>query len=307
MRTRLAILLTFLIFLSPKLFAEETRIYDIIQNSGEYSNDFVTVEGVIIKYNPGANNSTAFYTIKGDFGGEIQVNTNGERPEVNKRYTVEGTVVIDGTTYKEDANGNPVDNVYMIEKNKVIKTSMKDWLLIGGIACLVVLVVIIVLMLKKQRTTSVLNSSDSTSQSSQKSDSTPLVTANDFKTIRVNLNEAPKTMKLMPGLLEISAGPDKGKKFYISGYQTPYGNVVTIGREEVQGDKKYAHIQLFDNTISRKQAEIISVGDKTFVKNLSQVNYTLLDGEKIEANDMKEISLGSVIKTGAVEFTYRLN
>ena len=99
---------------------------------------------------------------------------------------------------------------------------------------------------------------------------------------------------------------DKGKSFKIAGYPTPSGNVVSIGREEIQGERKYAHIQLNQKTISRKQAEIISIEGKLYVKNISETNYTQVDGIELKPNEKVELKPNSTIRTGEIEFQYIL-
>ena len=92
----------------------------------------------------------------------------------------------------------------------------------------------------------------------------------------------------------------------ISGYPTPEGNIVTIGRESVSGEKAQAHIQLTERTVSRKQAELIARDKKLYVRNLSETNFTCLNGIEIMAGEVKEVKSGSIIKTGEVEFQYKV-
>lgn len=101
-------------------------------------------------------------------------------------------------------------------------------------------------------------------------------------------------------------GDDKGKKIKISGYPTEDGSTVTIGRESVTGPRDFAHIQLKERTISRKQAEIIFKDGKLYIKNLSETNYTKLDSKEIPPNTSLELKPASVITLGEIELKYNL-
>jgi hypothetical protein len=117
----------------------------------------------------------------------------------------------------------------------------------------------------------------------------------------------PKTMKFVPGRLVIAAGPDQGKEFRIAGRPTPDGNVVTIGRAEVEGEKAFAHIQLGDTyrTVSRMQAEIIQKDDDTILlKNTSETNPTMVNGEQLPTGETEEIEDGDMIRMGELMLRY---
>jgi pSer/pThr/pTyr-binding forkhead associated (FHA) protein len=113
-----------------------------------------------------------------------------------------------------------------------------------------------------------------------------------------------KTIKFIPGVLEVMTGDDKGRTIRISGYPTQDGSTVTVGREPVSGPRDFAHIQFKERTISRKQAEIIYKDGKLFIKNLSETNYTKLDGMDIPPNKVWELKSGSIISFGEIEMKY---
>jgi hypothetical protein len=116
----------------------------------------------------------------------------------------------------------------------------------------------------------------------------------------------PKTMKFVPGRLVIAAGPDQGKEFRIAGRPTPDGNVVTIGRAEVEGEKAFAHIQLGDTyrTVSRIQAEIIQQDDTILLRNKSETNPTMINGKQVTPEATVEISDGDMIRMGELMLRY---
>lgn len=116
----------------------------------------------------------------------------------------------------------------------------------------------------------------------------------------------PKTMKFVPGRLVIAAGPDQGKEFRIAGHPTPNGNVVTIGRAKVEGDRAFAHIQLGDTyrTVSRMQAELIQQDQTILLKNKSETNPTMVNGEQVPSDQLVEISDGDMIRMGELMLRY---
>lgn len=116
----------------------------------------------------------------------------------------------------------------------------------------------------------------------------------------------PKTMKFVPGRLVIAAGPDQGKEFRIAGRPTPEGNVVTIGRAEVEGERAFAHIQLGDTyrTVSRMQAEIIQQDQTILLKNTSETNPTIVNGDELPEGDTIELQDGDMIRMGELMLRY---
>ena len=133
----------------------------------------------------------------------------------------------------------------------------------------------------------------------------PPILKDNLKTMVIP-STAPRTMKFIPGEFEVITGDDKGRIIKIGGYPTEDGSIVTIGREEVTGQRDFAHIQLKEKTISRRQAEIILKDGKMYIKNLSQTNYTKLDGKEIPPNTSSELNSGSVITFGEVEMKYNI-
>ena len=118
----------------------------------------------------------------------------------------------------------------------------------------------------------------------------------------------PKTMKFIPGKLVVTAGPDKGKEFRIAGHPTPNGNVVTIGRAEVAGDRAFSHIQLGETyrTVSRMQAEIIQEDQDIYLKNKSTTNPTMVNGEQVPPGDRVPLQSDDTIRMGELVLRYNL-
>lgn len=130
----------------------------------------------------------------------------------------------------------------------------------------------------------------------------------DFRTIKI-VPAAPQTITFIPGVLEIISGDDTGKSFRIAGFPTSEGSIVSIGREVVTGERAYAHIQLNEKfrTVSRRQAELIYKDHKLFVRNLSETNLTQVDGVELKPGECAELKPDAKIRTGELEFQYKIN
>lgn len=127
--------------------------------------------------------------------------------------------------------------------------------------------------------------------------------SSEFKTIKI---AAPteKTLKFIPGQFIVLSGRDRGKPIRVAGFPTPEGSIVTIGRDEVAGERAYAHIQLDLQTVSRKHAELIFRDKKLYIKNLSETNPTLVNEEEITPGSEKEIAFESEVRVGELKLKY---
>jgi hypothetical protein len=186
------------------------------------------------------------------------------------------------------------------------QTSVMLYVIIGGIIVLFLLVVAYFVIGSKklpgkfEAETLIANEDAATGEISP--EPSP-VKSSDFKTIRINIG-GPNTLDTVPGKFEIISGRDIGKEFRMNGIPGPNGCVLTIGREKLTGDAAYSHIQLFEKTVSRRQAEIHYIDNKMYLINLSETNPTQLNGVELKPGETAEILDESVIKTGEVEFKY---
>lgn len=122
----------------------------------------------------------------------------------------------------------------------------------------------------------------------------------------------PKTMKFIPGKLVIISGPDKGREFRIAGFprEEEDGNVVTIGRADVKGERAFAHIQLGDTyrTVSRIQAEIIqkTSSNEVYLRNKSTTNPTEVNNEQVPPEETVELQNEDTIQMGELVLRYEV-
>ena len=319
----------FLFAFSAILFAQKIKVEDIRNNPYSFIGNKVTVEGLVTQFVHDVG-TTDYYLLKDDFGAIIKINTAEGAPVTNKKYSVVGIV------YVEQPNGRPFiseKSRAMLEvptaitppdqqSHKTPETNLvqptNDNLIIYILSGAVVVLIALYFILKSRKSKSA--SSDSYAPPAfTPAQPTPLSgptvkldmsdlqqqSGDDFKTIKIAAS-SPKTLKFIPGRLTIVSGEDTGKSFKIVGYPTPDGNVVTIGREEVKGDRAYSHIQLLQKTISRKQAEFIQRDGRLLVKNLSDTNLTQLDGVELKVNEKAELKTGSVMRIGELEVKYEV-
>jgi len=301
MKTRKILLFSFLLFLIAGCAnaQEIVSIGDILNNPAKYEDSHVIVEGIVTNYMPKTSNSTSYYVLEGDYGNLIHVNTSRGEPERNKSYRVSGTVVISATSRRPR----------IIESSRELISS-KSWLIIvlASLIALFVILVIVYLVLQKRgyfsRTQEdhIVEEHSSVPPPSNKSQ----ITATDLETVKIRISpENDSTLRFIGKLEIISEGVDKGKGFPISGYPTPEGNVVTIGRAEVNGSRAGAHIQLLEYpTVSRKQAELIEKDRKIFIKNLSTTNYTQHNGRQLQPGEISQIQDGDKFSMGRLKMVF---
>lgn len=316
--------LLFIIFLiSFSIYAQETTIEKIIASPQAYLESAVSVKGLVIMYQRGTGN-TNYYLLRGDYGGIIKVNTSEEFPEINKIYNVIGVVYFDEKTNspflsekskylaetKEVAKESAIKKESSEEVTPVTELKTNNQFVIGLAIVLIILLSVYLFTKQKQivkpaGVSSIDKTNKSETQLAYQYQDYEKSSEYEFKTIRIT-PESPKTLKFIQGKLTIISGEDKGKSFKIAGYPTSEGNIVTIGREEIRGERAYSHIQLMQKTISRKQAEIIQKDDKLYIKNLSETNPTQVNGIELKVQEKIELKPGDILRLGELELKYEL-
>lgn len=319
---------------------ELVKIEDIVDSKGKpYNEEKVTVVGVVKRFVQESSDSKAYYELEGKFGDIIRVSSNAdEEPKKLVYYIVEGTVYIK-EAIEENEPGIPfiheewreecAEKINVITTDPVAAEEVaepeKTWLeenliiVLAGLGVIILIVIVVIVIVgqskkkenveadrQRQYEADLAKKSAIQKETAQSSQPKPKVDDDqDFKTIKIFIDD-PKTMKFIPGKLEIISGDDKGKTFLISGYPTPEGSIVTIGRDNVTGDRKFAHIQLDKRfqTVGRKQAELIYKSGKLYARNVGETNPTQVDGNELQVGQMAEVSPGSVIRTGELEFKY---
>lgn len=288
------------------------QIKDILKDPTGLLQEEIQVTGLVIQYVEATEQTTSHYYLKDDYGAIIKVHTAESKPETNVKYKVTGILYMDASTsspFLSEKSKSRIDDVVTPPPPPPLPVKTwweENWLLaviIGSGILLVILISILLGSRKKSQPVPPIQTGVKQSVPGPEKPDSPIQRDN-LKTMVIP-SSVPKTMKFIPGELEVITGDDKGKIIKIGGYPTEEGSIVTIGRDQVTGPRDFAHIQLKERTISRRQAEIILKDGKLYIKNLSETNYTKLDGKDLPPNTSAELKGGSVITFGEVEMKYK--
>ena len=323
----------------------QTSISEINGNPGKYRGQRVTVEGTVARHvDSGNDTETQNYILEDDSGQELRAKTTEKPPATGARFQVEGVIeispfnrepVLDEESRTQVSGGNQSTSSESLRQGF---STITVYLILGlGVLVVVVLAYFAYASQSDEPVSEVSPPEDGTAEPSEagsdlsstelgaegdgsetgfpepsgqriKSESSssqsPEEESEGPETLK--FKAPPKTMKFVPGRLVIAAGPDQGKEFRIAGRPTPDGNVVTIGRAEVEGERAFAHIQLGDTyrTVSRMQAEIIQQDQTILLKNTSETNPTMVNGDQVPAGDTVELEDGDMIRMGELMLRY---
>jgi hypothetical protein len=313
MKKALSIFFLFLFAICVK--AQNTSVEDIVKNPSWYTGRNVTVKGLVTIYNKGEGN-TKYYYLRGDYGAYIRINTAEGSPELNQMFIVQGIVYVDHQTSMPF-----ISEKARVKNTEIAKTPtpvpapaptpfsfLKSNYMIFALVGVIIVLVVLILVLKVFRSRDKLTSDNAKLGYDYKLPGNETIRPqgyDDFKTIKISAGSE-KTLKFIPGKLTIISGEDSGRSFKIAGYPANEGSVVTIGREEITGERAYSHIHLRQKTISKKQAELVYFNNQVFVKNISGTNYTQLNGVELKENEKAEIKTGDVLRFGELEIKYEV-
>lgn len=249
----------------------------------KHLDSYCVIEGLVTQYTPATSTSTANYIALGAYGTPITVNTSGKKPIINRKYRIKGIIKADLFT----------DQAYIVEVSKSMIIPPWIFIVVGGILLVILAIVLILVLGGKSYDKKPVKSAEPTYDES-------------LKTVRIVKDVDDPTLIFIPGKLKILNGDDKDTKLVLAGFPTTEGGVLTIGSRDESGVKKLTHIRLMEKTVSKQQAEIIyhKNDKKVFIKNLSKVNYTKLNGDDIYVDEAKEIKTGDTLKMGELEFQY---
>jgi hypothetical protein len=298
---------------------KRTTIDIVVANPSDFEGEAIDIDGLVIQYVPATSATTSYYLLRGDYGAELKVNTAEPAPETNAKYHVTGILYVDLI------GGQP----FLSEKTRAPIVSLppppppRRWHLYAAAGAVILLSGTLFFVFTKKGRPAVAqergNGVTSAGQQGAKAPPQPprqaqpaaeppptYSTASQFKTVKI-VTSPPKTLKFIPGQLVIVSGDDRGKYFRIAGYPTVEGSIATVGRDVVNGDRAYAHIQI-DNrfsTVSRRQAELLYRENRLYVRNLSETNCTQIDGIEIKPGQLAELNPGSTMRCGELEFQYK--
>ena len=335
----------------PAQAQAQVTIKDIVDNPGKYSDNSVTVEGVVDRHVEDSGNSdTKNYILRGTSGRELRIRTTENPPSVGSDVQVEGVVSISPfgrEPYVDEKSRSAVgggsdaqEGGGDVDISEALAPGISFfWIIVIAIAAAFVVFVfgysIYTSSEQKARVRAdeVKKKQEEQEAAEKESPSSPgdglssteigVDGSDDGGEQRIKSESSssggggggpatlkfkapPKTMKFIPGKLVVAAGPDQGKEFRIAGHPTPEGNVVTLGRAEVEGERAFAHIQLGETyrTVSRMQAEIVQQDQDIFLKNKSTTNPTMVNGEQVPPEEMVELDDGDMIRMGEMMLRY---
>jgi len=300
-----------LVAASPAAAQQIERVANKILN-GQMVNASVTVYGVVDKLDIDKASNTIAYVLKDDWGDMVTVIATGEHPEThNKRYRVSGYVSHDQanrayvimetqrSAIEPPALPRPVpgDNGSTVQMEPRI-----NWTMIALIIGVVLVLVALGFVLIKSRSGS----------STEDFGSDAVVTVAD-KTQKITAAVADQkavdagTVKVMPGRFEVAGGTELKEIRLIRPSGVPDHRLeYTFGR--LAGDR-ITHIQLNDSTVSSSQARLkFREGKYTLINipdpNDPDRNATILNNEKMNADEERALTEGDTIQMGHVSLIY---
>ena len=95
----------------------------------------------------------------------------------------------------------------------------------------------------------------------------------------------------MFGILEVTNGPQKGNKFPVSN-----GETLVIGRN------KTLDANLTDRSVGRLHCRVVMQADKAILLNLSKTSGTLVNGKKVEE---QELQPGDIVQVGLTRLEFK--
>jgi hypothetical protein len=108
------------------------------------------------------------------------------------------------------------------------------------------------------------------------------------------------TLQLLPGRFEIVSGTDRMKE--IRFVKLPGQADVTFGRDAGAG---HAHIQVDNPTVSRKHASMRFEAGRWHIRNLSETNPVVVNGEPLPNANEKLLNDSDQVEMGDVVFRFR--
>lgn len=300
-----------LVAADPAAAQQIERVANKILN-GQMVNAFVTVHGVVDKWDIDKASNTIAYELQDDWGDSVTVIATGEHPETHKRYRVSGYVSHDQANraymIMETQRSAIEPPALPLPVTEVVNTSSDqtephiNWTMIALIIGLVLVLAALGFVLIKSRS----------GASTKDFGSDAVVTVAD-KTQKISAAVADQkavdagTVKVMPGRFEVAGGTElKEIRFIHPGGIPDHGLEYTFGR--LAGDR-ITHVQLNDSTVSSRQARLKFRGGKYTLINIPDPddpdrNATILNNEKMKADENRVLAEGDTIQMGYVSLIY---
>ena len=330
----------FLIFSTQSGIAyaqDVTRIETIRQNSDQFLNEVVTIEGVVRQYVEGDEQTTSFYTLQGDYGNLIDVRTSAGAPTTNEKYRVRGVVGVDpdatrNRLYVSEESRRSIDDDGDMDDDGIVDANDNCPSVANpsqantygdrrGDACeeepfqawfwgLIVLLGLLGggVIYAMTRT----GPQSPTQQPVSQPDTSPggselpePETTVDNPTTKIS-HPPQGTLKVLPGRFEVVEGLEDLPELRFYKQPGKIESEITFGRTN---GKPYSHIQLKSPTVSSKQAKLVfSNGNYRLINYASSSsNPTRVNGSELDVNESVELNNGDHITMGEVQLRYSAN
>lgn len=310
-KSRIVILVSFVLFVSCLLSAQEIRISSILQNPRSYRDEVVTLVGYITQYVEASARSTSFYFLKDDWGSFIKVRTSKDKPDVGKRYSVRGPVSIDSTT-REPYLSEESRTEIIIEQPQAAAPTLAPvpvpppapqkndliYLLVAAIIIVAALIIYLLFKTLRKKSGEGLLAEESSIQDMKMPAPQEML---EGKTVKIAIPPA-GTLKLLPGRLLVISGEDKIKELRFYKTKTQDENEILFGRAS---GSSYNYVQLKSMTVSAKHAKMLYAGGKFTIINYSGTNPVKVNGKELEVNGATALNDSDHIELGEVVFEFR--
>jgi len=299
----------------------DTTIQDINNNPGDFVNENVQVDGLVIQYVAGSSTTVAHYILRDDMGAEIQVNTTIGPPETNVKYIVTGVVYHENRRlFISELSRQSMEAPTTQPPPAIAEADNTLTYILIALSVLVLLVILYFIYSRNEKQEDYLPSKDenkktedvfSTSKLDEDTHKTFLESGGE-NTIVIDRDYM--TMKALPGKLVVLNGVQAEKKLSLFGAATSEGQAITIGRDSpdwkkhLKKGRENAHIRINDSTktVSRLQAELILSNGEMKLRNLAQANPTIVDDKQLDVGETAELQKGSIIQAGNLKLQYEL-
>lgn len=111
----------------------------------------------------------------------------------------------------------------------------------------------------------------------------------------------------IPGTFLVKLLNEAEQRVEVYGVASSIGFIATIGREQAGKENESTHLLVNNNTVSRRQAELVYKNNALYLKNLSGTNPTRLNKVEMKVGQELELSDGMEIAMGTAYIIYRKN
>jgi len=320
------LLFIFLLIYQLTWASNDTSIKKLKSKADDYLNTAVSIEGMLVNRDNSDRKvhmaKTFLIYDKSNDTIEVRLEEKTEL-EYGVDYEIKGKL-------KRNEDGKlliDADQFECIDCEDEKKESNSTLFLIIGIAALI-LVLFIASILKQRKKEPRVNPVEKYTRSSQNISVKPTVNSsdaiNDYHTIAFNINELPKNkeqpaspaktvvmqkpqqtgLQLLPGNFTILSGSSQQEEIKLFGKFTSLGLIATVGREPGSRDEQKTHLELANNTVSRRHAEIIYRDNILIIKNLSSTNPTKMGTKEMKVGEELELVTGATVTIGTVLIRY---